>query len=185
MQTRNHRNSFRTFATIVAFTVCLTTSGTALAHKTPIPEGFNGYLVFMANGEQDPDEPAALLTDEFFIDIMGWSQEELDEYTAERLAFFEERFGIIDPANNPNVVMLTGEEIVIRFQAGQPITPVGGTFGRLSFFCEIENEEWGEGLAQGVSDARLLGEGDEMVLKHNIRNVLTFSDCMISINPGN
>lgn len=223
MATHMYHISFRTITTILAFTIYLLICGAALAHKSPTPEDFNGYLVFMTNGEVPADEPV-FFTDEFFTDIMGWSPQELEAYTAERLAFIEERFGIIDPANNPDVAVLTfmtnpaanyraytvggrkvpkqgwpiregaimvvvtnpagldlggefagthlpvngfvpvgfynievtnkhgvptGEEIIIEFQASQPMIPIGGAFGQLSAFCEIENEQWGKGSRKG------------------------------------
>ncbi len=61
-----------------------------------------------------------------------------------------------------------GEDIVIRYKTPRPSIPVEGPIG---FFCEIENDAWGSGLAQGFLFHIPLPDGR---LQFNIRNVLTF-----------
>ncbi len=218
-----------------------------------IPDGYSGYLVFMANGEVSLDEPAAFITDAFFTDVMGWSQTELNTFREEGLKRVEERFGIPDPANNPDVVVLTmesnparnyraytvggrqvpsqgfevregvvftvvtkpegimlggefqgvhlpatasvvfgiynievttddgeptGEEMIIHFRSAQPLPPAppdAALVAQISIFCEIFSDEFGAGLAQGIANPKIIGEGDDQFLKSNTRNVLTFS----------
>ena len=61
-----------------------------------------------------------------------------------------------------------GEEIVIRYKTPGPSVPVDGPIG---FVCEIEEEAWGSGLAQGFIFHVPQPDGR---LRFNIRNVLTF-----------
>lgn len=66
---------------------------------------------------------------------------------------------------------VTGEEIVFDFTTVQPVEPVTG--GRAAFFCDIDSDDFGAGLAQGVNALVPIGGG---MLKANVRNVITFSD---------
>lgn len=65
----------------------------------------------------------------------------------------------------------TGEEVVIDFTTVQPVEPVTG--GRAAFFCDVENDELGVGLAQGVNALVPIGGG---MVQANVRNVFTFNE---------
>ncbi len=73
----------------------------------------------------------------------------------------------------------TGEEIIIHFRSAQPLPPAppdAALVAQFSFFCELSSDEFGSGLAQGIANPKIIGEGDDQFLKANVRNVLTFSD---------
>jgi hypothetical protein len=61
------------------------------------------------------------------------------------------------------------EPIIIRYQSGEPIVPQDA--GWIAFRCELISEEFGRGLAQGISARVELENG---LVNANIRNVLTF-----------
>lgn len=65
----------------------------------------------------------------------------------------------------------TGEEVRIDFTTVQPVQPVTG--GRAAFFCDVENDELGIGLAQGVNALVPIGGGQ---VQANVRNVFTFNE---------
>lgn len=60
------------------------------------------------------------------------------------------------------------EPIIIHYQSGDPIIP--GPDG-IAFHCELISEDFGHGLAQGVSAPEVLPDGRTQA---NVRNVLTF-----------
>lgn len=60
-------------------------------------------------------------------------------------------------------------EIIIRYQAGSPVIP--NEDGSVMFRCEVFSDEYGTGLAQGISAPVPLGDG---TIRANNRNVLTF-----------
>lgn len=66
----------------------------------------------------------------------------------------------------------TGEEIVIDFDTQEPLLllPAGFAFG---FFCAVDSDDFGDGLAQGITALVPQPDGS---LKTNVRNVVTFSD---------
>ncbi|MEM9453573.1 MAG: hypothetical protein AAGF11_05310 [Myxococcota bacterium] len=66
---------------------------------------------------------------------------------------------------------VTGEEIEIDFTTAAPLTILPN--GAFAFFCELDSDDFGDGLAEGVTQFVPLGGG---ILKTNIRNVLTWSD---------
>jgi hypothetical protein len=70
---------------------------------------------------------------------------------------------------------LTGEEIVLDFDTQEPMwqNPSNHYAFGFGFFCELNSEEYGDGLAQGI--ITLIPQPDGS-LKTNARNVLTFSD---------
>lgn len=68
-----------------------------------------------------------------------------------------------------------GDPLIIRYQSGSPVVPPSASWDQLSFACELISDEYGAGLAQGLSAPVALGGG---VSQQNIRNVLTFSDDM-------
>ncbi len=64
-----------------------------------------------------------------------------------------------------------GEPIVIHYESGSPILPMG-VDGIMAFSCDLLHEEWGEGRANGtVLAPEDLGDG---TVKQSTRNVLTF-----------
>src|SRR3990172_5517000 len=61
---------------------------------SPTPDGFDKFLVYMAAGVYDPDEPNALTAETFQREIMGRSDEEIAQDRAAAIAFFNQRFGL-------------------------------------------------------------------------------------------
>lgn len=213
--------------------------------KGPYPDGYNGFLVFMATG-------ALPLTDSYFLDgsifheqIMKRTPAQIAQNRADALAFFASQFGLVnadtnpdlaffdfyvDPrieyrayvisgykvptsgfevhdggwiavVTNPNGIVLGGEfpgrqvpagtvfsfgdyniertakgnapkpdPLVIHYKCKHPLvfTFSGGEV----FDCDLESQEFGAGLGQGVTTP-LIEDG---YLKPNGRTVLTFSD---------
>ena len=68
-----------------------------------------------------------------------------------------------------NIEVPDGENIVIHYESGSPITP--NEDGTMMFICDLSHPEWGEGLAQGVVNPGMTEDGRAHA---NIRNVLTF-----------
>ena len=68
-----------------------------------------------------------------------------------------------------NILARGPREIRIRYQAGNPVIP--NADGSVMFRCEIFSDEYGEGLAQGISATVDLGDGTFWA---NNRNILTF-----------
>src|SRR4051812_19912787 len=71
------------------------------------PQGYNGFVVFMANG-------ALPITDSYFLDgtyfqetILGRTQVEIDQDRENALEYFETRFGIANPEANPDVAFIS------------------------------------------------------------------------------
>ncbi|MGD9712283.1 MAG: hypothetical protein AB7V46_09485 [Thermomicrobiales bacterium] len=64
-----------------------------------------------------------------------------------------------------------GEPIIIHYQSGSPILPMG-IDGIMAFSCDLFHEEWGSGRANGtVLAPEELADG---TVKESTRNVLTF-----------
>ncbi|MDQ3549844.1 MAG: hypothetical protein M3439_13610, partial [Chloroflexota bacterium] len=61
------------------------------------------------------------------------------------------------------------EPIIIHYQSGEPIIP--NASGAIMFRCELISDEFGHGLAQGISAPQTLPDGS---VQANVRNVLTF-----------
>jgi hypothetical protein len=68
-----------------------------------------------------------------------------------------------------NIDTVDGEPIIIHYQSGEPI--VSQDAGWIAFRCEIFHEDFGTGLAQGISASSVQEDG---MMHANIRNVLTF-----------
>jgi hypothetical protein len=202
------------------------------------PAGFDAFLVYMANGIYDPNDADYTVPDGayFHRDIMGRSDDEIEQNRADAIAFFKQRFGIdvvdnedvmftsftFDPRNeyrayviagrdvppegwtvrdggwsaavvNPDGLTLGGEydgvhvpqgammvfgdynidvpgedPIIIHYQSGGPIFP---TDQGIQFHCELISEDFGQGLAQGISAGAVQADG---LFHANVRNVLTF-----------
>lgn len=213
--------------------------------KGPYPDGYDGFLVFMATG-------AIPVTDSYFLDgtifqqqIMKRTPAQIAANRAAALNYFSTRFGLVNAANHPDLLFLgfyadpridyrayvisgykvpeAGYEvhdggwialvtnpngttlggafagrhvpvntvfsygdynievtkkgngpkpdpIIIHYKCNNPLVP---TFsGGEVFDCALESDEFGEGLAQGVTTP-LVEDG---ILRPNGRTVLTFSD---------
>lgn len=61
------------------------------------------------------------------------------------------------------------EPLIIHYQSGEPIIPTAS--GAIMFRCELISDEFGHGLAQGISAPQTLPDG---TIQANVRNVLTF-----------
>lgn len=213
--------------------------------KGPFPDGFNGFMVFMATGSLP-------LTDSFFLDgtyfheqIMERTPAEVAQNRAEALDFFASRFGLVNADSDPNLsffgfyvdpridyraYVISGERVptegfevhdggwiavvtnpngitlggafpgrhvpvntvfsfgdysiertrkgkgpqpdplVVHYRCNHPLvfTFSGGEV----FDCDLESDEFGVGLGQGVTTP-LIENGE---LRPNGRTVLTFSD---------
>jgi hypothetical protein len=75
-------------------------------YEGPYPDGFDGFLVFMATG-------SIPLADGFFLDGMIFQQQimhrtagEIAQNRADALDFFATRFGIADASNHPDFLFL-------------------------------------------------------------------------------
>jgi hypothetical protein len=224
----------------------------AAAKANPPPDPFTTFAVFIADGVVPPGvSPAAVGDLSFFTDVMDWNPAQIAAWRAEKLAVTETRWGILDPENNPNVMVQmgttspaigyhavvfsdrkvpaqgwpvregflnvvvvnpagltlggehagihvpagtivggggmynvqvtnkqgvpTGEEIVLDFETQEPmwLNPSNKYAFGFGFFCELDSEDYGDGLAQGI--ITLIPQPDGS-LKTNARNVLTFSD---------
>lgn len=75
-------------------------SGTLPIGKSATPDSYQKFLVYMANGTYNPNDPNYQAPDGTFFQkqIMHRSDAEIAQQRANALAFFKERFGI-DPAN--------------------------------------------------------------------------------------
>nr|WP_303716652.1 hypothetical protein [Methanoculleus marisnigri] len=62
------------------------------------------------------------------------------------------------------------ETMIIHYQSAEPIIPSQELDGAFFFRCTLSSDEFGEGIAQGVSAPQMEGN----VTQANIRNVLTF-----------
>ena len=233
---------------IMALVLGVFSFSVSFAQTAAMPHGYDGYMVFMANGVTDPNEPLNFVTDSFFKDVMGWNQEELDQYITEELSRIETKYGIPDPATNPDVSVLTvrtneainyraytiggrrvhqngypiregailvlvtnpdgitlggdfegvhleaggsiaagfyniqvtgrdgkptGRKMIVGFRSAAPLPPIVA-LSTFPFVCEAESEEFGVGLAQGINNAQLIGEGVDTMLQSSVRTVLTF-----------
>jgi hypothetical protein len=100
-------------ATLAAF--LLTAAGPANP-GSPTPDGFDKFLVYMAAGVYDPDEPNPLTPEVFQREIMGRSDEEIAQDRAAAIAFFNERFGLnlTDPGGLFTSFTVNG----VRFASG-------------------------------------------------------------------
>ncbi len=68
-----------------------------------------------------------------------------------------------------NIDVPDDEDIIIHYRSGSPIVP--NEEGNFEFICDLEHEEWGTGLAQGVAN---IAPADGGLQHMSIRNVLTF-----------
>jgi hypothetical protein len=76
------------------------------------PINHTKYLVLMANGIFDPNDPNFTPPDfDFFArEIMGWNDQQIAEYRQKAIKFFEKRFGI-----NPESPEYAGRVIMVPF----------------------------------------------------------------------
>lgn len=106
-------------AAVLVVAIAVATPSSTLADGddgAATPEPYSEYLVLIANGVFDPDEPHPNVPgcedrlilcdgDYFQEETMEWSSEEIAEKRAEAKAWFKQRFGIDvdDPANDDRV----------------------------------------------------------------------------------
>lgn len=225
-------------AAILIASLVLPLGASAQGGGDDTPAGFDAFLVYMANGIYDPNDAGYTAPDGDYFqrDIMGRTDEEIEQDRANAIAFFKERFGIdvvdnenvmftsftFDPRNeyrayviagrdvppegwvvrdggwsvaviNPDGLTLGGEyegvqvpqgsmmvfgdynidvpgedPIIIHYQSGGPIIP---SDQGIQFHCELISEDFGHGLAQGISAGSVQDDG---LFHANVRNVLTF-----------
>ncbi|CAN5798190.1 hypothetical protein BH23CHL4_BH23CHL4_29230 [soil metagenome] len=77
---------------IGAFLIGLVMPALTVAQNSPA--GFDAYLVYMADGSFDPNEPNPGTADQYFEEIMGLSEEERAAELERAEAFFRDRFGL-------------------------------------------------------------------------------------------
>jgi len=70
-----------------------------MARETP--QGFDAYLVYMANGSFDPDEPNPGSADEYHTEIMGRNEDQRAAEQERAEVFFRDRFGLDFTAVEP------------------------------------------------------------------------------------
>ena len=68
-----------------------------------------------------------------------------------------------------NIDTVDGDPIIIHYRSGEPIVPQSA--GWIAFRCELHSDEFGYGLAQGISEPVVDENG---VVTANVRNILTF-----------
>ena len=90
---------------LVLTALLLIVAGSAAGAAGPIgtsatPDGYQKFLVYMANGVYDPNDPNYTAPDGLFFQkqIMHRTDAEVADQQAKALAFFKQRFGL-DPAN--------------------------------------------------------------------------------------
>lgn len=69
------------------------------------------------------------------------------------------------------------EEIILQYQSRHPVPVASLTVPDVltfSFSCEVFSDEYGEGLAQGISAPAIVEGGD--AFQYNVRNVVTFTN---------
>jgi hypothetical protein len=129
VSTLRNRLSFM-FGLVGVLALALSISGAAIAaggRGAPTPDGFDAYLVYMADGRYDPSVMGPD-GDYFQKDIMGRSDAEIAQNRADAIAFFIERFGIdpdsaefeddvmfgsftFDPRNEYRAYTISGESV--------------------------------------------------------------------------
>jgi hypothetical protein len=105
--------SRRVTLAIVGVLLTGTLAASAIAGGLPFtkaanPAGYQKFLVYLANGTYDPNDPSYTApTGEFFQkQIMGRTDAEIAEQRAQALAFFKQRFGL-DPANGDVAISMS------------------------------------------------------------------------------
>ena len=81
-----------------------TTNAAPVNPGSPTPDGFQKYLVYMAAGQYDPNDPNYTAPDGMFFqkEIMGRDDAEIEAHRQAAIAFFNQRFGI-DVLSHPGV----------------------------------------------------------------------------------
>lgn len=113
-------------AALVLGVVATAAAGALPLHQSGTPDGYNKFLVYMANGVYDPHDPTYTAPSGTFFqkEIMHRSDAEIAEQLAQAKAFFKERFGIdeangdvsvglsmFDPRNNYRAYVIGGEKV--------------------------------------------------------------------------
>ncbi len=106
--------------------VATASAGALPLHHGGTPDGYNKFLVYMANGTYDPKDPNYAAPDGMFFqkEIMHRTDAEIADQVAQAKAFFKERFGIdeangdvriglsmFDPRNNYRAYVIGGEKV--------------------------------------------------------------------------
>lgn len=110
--TRGHNRSARIQRSLVVFVsliallaLSLLPGQSVLAQDgTQAPDGFDALLVYLASGVYDPNDPDYTAPDGDFWqrEIMGRTDAEIEQYRADAVEFFKQRFGI-DPTTSEDV----------------------------------------------------------------------------------
>ena len=126
------RFSRRTLALASALAVlALASIGAAASGTLPIgqsatPDSYQKFLVYLANGSYDPNDPSYQAPDGAFFQkqIMHRTDAQIADQRAQALAFFKQRFGLdpangdvsissfmFDPRNNYRAYVIGGEQV--------------------------------------------------------------------------
>jgi len=69
-------------------------AGNKKAKKYLTPDPFDGFMVFVGDGEIPANEAPAANASTFFTDIMCWGEQEFADWMSDRFAILEDRFGL-------------------------------------------------------------------------------------------
>ncbi len=88
------------------------------------PDSFEGFLVFIADGEISVNESPAPATSTFFTNVMCWGEAEFADWKAERFDILEARFGLdlaaAEAALNLNSVVYANNDLFIQVVQTNP-----------------------------------------------------------------
>ena len=102
-------------------------NGGPKAGRMVIPDGYTGFIVAMANGvlPSNTDIVSTNLADflDFQANALGRTPAEIAQHKADALQFFEDRFGVTAPENDPDYIFDTG---VVLPQYNYRVYGIGG-----------------------------------------------------------
>ena len=88
------------------------------------PDSFDGFLVFVADGEIPVNEPPAAAASTFFTNVMCWDEVEFADWKAGRFDILEARFGLdlaaAEAALNLNSVIYADNDLFIQVVETNP-----------------------------------------------------------------
>ena len=86
-------------------------SSTDSAAAAPAPDDYDHYIVYVAGGDYDPNDPdnPQPTLEQIQREVWGFSDAEIEAFEADAKAFYLERFGIDadDPANAERILLTT------------------------------------------------------------------------------